>query len=234
LSERSLAEIVRSIVDSDPELRACLARGVVNYSELARKLKPLVEEASGLPASVEAVKTALIRYARKLREAGTTPGRRLLEILARSSLELRTNIVVATVRLHALPKLAPEVVKLMGRARLLLILQGINTVTLIVSGEEFSEVERLLEADDIVDIQRNQTVIVVVSPPEVVRTPGFMAYVTGILAANGINISQVESVYTDTILVLSHRDAMKAFTLLEQAVKTARKLVSSESESSPG
>ncbi len=225
MAERSLADVVRSIVDADPELRACLARGVVNYSELARRIKPLVEEAAGGPASFEAVKTALIRYARKLRESGPPPAGRLLEILARSSLELRTNIVVATVRLQALPKLVSQLPKLMGRTRLLLLLQAMNTVTVIVGEEAFSEIERLLGPDDVVEVQRGQTVIIVVSPPEVVRTPGFMAYITGILASNGINISQVESVYTDTVLVLSHKDALKAFTLLEQAVRTARRLL---------
>ena len=72
---------------------------------------------------------------------------------------------------------------------------------------------------------RDQAVLVIVSPKDVVEVPGFIAHVTGILASNGINISQIESVYTDTILVMKLDDALKAFQLLREAIEVAKKSI---------
>ncbi|NOZ88611.1 MAG: ACT domain-containing protein [Crenarchaeota archaeon] len=224
MSGQSLSEIVRRIVDADPCVQDCLARGLVNYSELARRIKPLVEDEAGREATLEAIKAALLRYSQKLREqAPQTPQRRLLEVLARSALELRTGVTVATVRLHALPKLAEVVSELVGRTRLLFLMQSISSVTVTVSSEYFDYIYERLGADSFIEVYRDQAVLVIVSPHDIVEVPGFIAHVTGILANNGINITQIESVYTDTILIMKLDDALKAFQLLREAIEVAKR-----------
>ncbi len=224
MSGQSLSEIVRRIVDADPCVQDCLARGLVNYSELARRIKPLVEDEAGREATLEAIKAALLRYSQKLREqAPQTPQRRLLEVLARSALELRTGVTVATVRLHALPKLAEVVSELVGRTRLLFLMQSISSVTVTVSSEYFDYIYERLGADSFIEVYRDQAVLVIVSPHDIVEVPGFIAHVTGILANNGINITQIESVYTDTILIMRLDDALKAFQLLREAIEVAKR-----------
>jgi len=226
LPPQSLSGIVRRIVDADPCIRECLARGVVNYSELARRIKPLVEAESGRGASLEALKAALLRYSHRLKSGEQeTPQHRLLEVLARSALELRTGVVVATVRLHVLPKLAQVVAELIGKSRLLFLMQSITSVTVTVSSEYFDEIVRRLGEESFIEIYRDHAVLVIVSPREVIEVPGFIAHVTGILARNGINISQIESVHTDTILVMKLEDALKAFQLLREAIEVAKKTI---------
>ncbi len=224
MSGQSLSEIVRRIVDADPCIQDCLSRGLVNYSELARRIKPLVESEAGRDATIEAIKAALIRYSSKLRSQGLqTPQRRLLEVLARSALELRTGVTVATVRLHVLPKLAETVKELVGRTRLLFLMQSISSVTITVSSEYFDYLRERLGEDSFIEVYRDQAVLVIVSPREIIEVPGFIAHITGILANNGINVNQIESVYTDTILVMKLDDALKAFQLLREAIEVAKK-----------
>lgn len=224
MAAQSLSEVVRRLVDADPCVRECLARGIANYSELARRLKRLAEESAGRSASLEAVKAALLRYASRLREHGAgTPQRKLLEVLAGSALELRTGVTVATVKLQALPQLVRAAAELAGRTRLLFLMQSVSSATIIVSSEHFNHIERRVGRENFIEVYPDQTVLVIASPPSVVETRGFIAHVTGILARNGININQIESVYTDTILVLSVNDAIKAFQLLREAIETAKR-----------
>jgi len=224
MAVQSFSEIVRRLVDADPCVQECLARGIANYSELARRIKPVAEKEAGRSASLEAIKAALVRYASKLRERGTqTPQRRLLEVLAKSALELRTGVTVATVKLHALPQLAEAAAELAGRTRLLFLMQSISSVTITVSSEYFDYIERRVGRENFIEIYPDQAVLVIVSPPSVVETQGFVAHITSILARNGININQIESVYTDTILVLSLDDALKAFQLLREAIEVAKR-----------
>jgi len=231
VAQQSFSEIVRRIVDADPCAQDCLARGLVNYSELARRIKPFVEAEAGKGASLEAIKAALIRYAQRLREkTSKTPQRRLLELLARSALELRTGVTVATVRLHALPRLAEAVTELVGRARLLFLMQSISSVTITISSDYFDTIRGRIGEDSFIEIYPDQAVLVIVSPKDVVEVPGFIAHITGILAKNGININQIESVHTDTILVMKLEDALKAFNLLREAIEVAKQTLGEQKQ----
>ncbi|MET1101169.1 MAG: ACT domain-containing protein [Pyrodictiaceae archaeon] len=219
--EHRLSVIVRRIVDTDPILQECLARGIANYSETARRIKPLVEKEAGASASLEAIKTALIRYAHRLREKEVMPATTPQKILARSSLELRMGVTVIVARHSALEKIVRLLSELLGKARLLFVMQSIAGIVIIVS-KEYADYVLASLSNDVLEVSRDRSVIVIASPKEVITTPGFLAYITGLFARNNINIEQIESVFTDTIIVLSPSDAMKAFQLLNTAIEEAK------------
>ncbi len=222
--EVSLSRIVRRLVNADPCVRECLARGLVNYSELARRIAASITQQTGTPPNPDSIKVALIRYSKKLRrEPEPVPQRKLLEILARSALELRTGISVATVRLTALPRLAEAAGEVIGRARLFFLLQSLTSVTVIASDELFDRIVERVGRENFIRVYRDQTVLIIVSPEDVVGTPGFIAYIANILAENGVNINQIESVYTDTLLVMDTAEALRAFQLLREALEVAKR-----------
>ncbi|MEM4617680.1 MAG: ACT domain-containing protein, partial [Ignisphaera sp.] len=82
-----------------------------------------------------------------------------------------------------------------------------------------------LNKDDIMNIQRDYSAIVIVSPIEIMYTPGVLSYITNILALNGINIVHIESCYTDTIIVVSREDLIKAFQVLSKHIDISKKLL---------
>lgn len=224
--EPRLSEVVRRIVDTDPVLQECLARGVANYSETARRIKPMVDREVGYSASLEAIKTALIRYAHRLRERGSAAEASKPQlVLARSSLELRMGVTVLVARHGALRRLARLLPDVMGRARLLFVMQSVAGVVVIVSREYADAVTREL-GDEVIESYPDRSVIVIASPRDVITTPGFLSYVTGLLSRNGINVEQIESVYTDTIIVVSPKDALRAFQLLTTAIEEAKAMAS--------
>ena len=71
---------------------------------------------------------------------------------------------------------------------------------------------------EILDIIDNQSALVLVSPIDIITTPGVINYVTGLLAFNEINVTQILGSYTDTIIVINRADALKAFQVLEQRI----------------
>ncbi|RLE99359.1 MAG: hypothetical protein DRJ63_05670 [Thermoprotei archaeon] len=46
-----------------------------------------------------------------------------------------------------------------------------------------------------------------------------------VLAHHGVNITQFISCHTDTILIINRREALKAYTVLEKLILSARRLV---------
>lgn len=219
----SVSEAVRRVIEANPSLQECLMSGIVNYSELARKLQPLLINILGRPVSIDAVKMALIRYADRVGKGKLTEfGTRVLEVLARSELEIRTGIAVATFSISALPQLMEITRQLIGKARFFAVMQALTTITIIMDNESFEHVKKLVDEQHIVHVMRDQVAIIIVSPIEIVETPGVLAYITSILARNNVNIVQVESCHTDTVLIISKNDLVRAFRLLNEVIELAR------------
>jgi len=207
-----LAELVRREVERDPTLVECLARGLASVSAVARVVAARIAERLGEEPSLPAVKMAVSRLARNL---ATAPGR-VEELLAESTLALQDNIAIVTVPRHAAPGLVRAALDLAPSSRFVQVVQGARSATVMVAEEDL---ERVLEAaGGGAEVLRGQTAVIVLSPPEIVETPGFVARLTGFLAVNGVNITQIVSVWRETIIVVDSGDAARVYTLLKSVV----------------
>jgi aspartokinase len=66
-----------------------------------------------------------------------------------------------------------------------------------------------------VQVMSNLVALVLLSPDRVETTPGFVAFITQLLGGHDINIIEFISCFTNTIIVLDSKDALKAFSLLQ-------------------
>ena len=207
--EGGVAGLVRERVERDPCLSDCLARGVVNLSELARQLAGELEETLGVEASVPAIKMALHRLSRRLR--GDLKAR-VEAVLSRSTLIIHDSVSVATFPGNLMPKALSVAAEIASKARFIQVTQGFRNATIVVSSEDLDYIiERVGEPLGVI---RDQAAIIIVSPEEIITTPGVIAYLTTYLSVNGVNITQIISCYIDTIIVLDSKQATKAYNLL--------------------
>ncbi|MEL9941072.1 MAG: ACT domain-containing protein [Ignisphaera sp.] len=223
----SISDVVADVVSGDPIIQQCMARGFINYSKLAKNIQPLVSQLLGKEVSTDSIKMALIRYSNKIGRE-TQIRRDVLEVLAKSSIEIRTDIVIITLKLHALSYVASLFSKVMTKARFVAIMQSVKTITIVLDNETANEYLPMLKSEDIVDIQRNQAAIVIVSPVEIMSTPGVLAYIANVLAQNNVNITHIESCYTDTIIIIAREELEKAFTVIMRHIDSARKRLNKE------
>jgi hypothetical protein len=66
-----------------------------------------------------------------------------------------------------------------------------------------------------VKFQKNLVALILLSPPMVEDTPGFVAFITQLLASRNINIVEFISCSTNTIIILDSGQALQAFSLLQ-------------------
>jgi glycine cleavage system regulatory protein len=66
-----------------------------------------------------------------------------------------------------------------------------------------------------VQFQKNLVALILLSPPVVEETPGFVAFITQLLASRNINIVEFISCSTNTIIILNGSQALQAFSLLQ-------------------
>jgi aspartokinase len=116
----------------------------------------------------------------------------------------------------------PGIVKSMEMARFFQILQGVNTFTFIVSRENLEELLRSIGREDVVEILEDQAAVILVSPRDIVETPGVVALIASTLYENDINITQIVSCYNDTIVLVDAMKAWEAYRVLETLIKSMR------------
>lgn len=221
----SVSQAVAEVVLGDPVLRQCMARRVVNYRKLARTLQPAVSRILGREVSVDTIKMALLRFSKSLGEERGVR-REVLEILARSSVELRTDMTIVILRSAAVSYVAKMLTRLVSRARFVAVMQSAVAVTLVLDRETAEELVARVNEEDVVEVQRGQAAIVIVSPREIMRVPGVLAYITNVLSQHGINVVHIESCYTDTVIVVSREDLERAFNALIRHIEGAREMLS--------
>ena len=189
---KSVAQLVRETIQMRPSLLDALNMKIVNYSALARTLQKEMGE-----GSIEAVKAAVIRVSdeiasdRKLREEAVQ------SILKESKVRLQDKIavVISPVKLDI-----PHIVT----AHL--------TDQYVYVVDQTTMKEKL---EDSVKVQSNLVALILLSPPRVETTPGFVAFITQLLASRNINIVEFISCSTNTIIILDGQDSLKAFSLLQ-------------------
>jgi len=220
---KSIAEATRRVINRRPSLLDALKLKVLNYVALANLIKKDVEEIVGREVKIEAIKIALLRYSKELSKHQEILEEKISDIIADTVLELKNDVSVVVVRSYALINKFNQIASKLNNTRFFQITQGTDIFTIIVDEHRLDEMLKIIGKENIVIIIKNQSALVLRSPKEIIYTPGVVAYITGILAQNGVNITQIMSCHTDTIIIIDREDALQAYSILENQITLVRK-----------
>jgi aspartokinase len=192
---KSTTEMVRETIRMRPSLIDALKMRIVNYSALARMLRGELGD-----VSLEAVKAAVIRIAEELSKDSSLQEEKVLSILRESNVRLQDKIAVL---------ISPEILDI----------PYIVTAYLTDSYVYIVDQTKLkVKIPNYVKMTSNLTALILISPPRVENTPGFVAFMTQLLASKRINIVEFISCSTNTVIVLDSKDALNAFALIQNYV----------------
>jgi len=189
---KSVAQLVRETIQMRPSLMDALKMQIVNYSALARMLQAEIGE-----GSLEAVKAAIIRIGEEVEAERGLQEERVLSILRESVVRLQDKIAVI---------ISPQELDIP------------YIVTAYLTDSYVYIVDQTLlkaKLPEFVQVTSNLVALILISPPRVEKTPGFVAFITGLLSSREINIVEFISCSTNTVIVLDSKDALNAFSLLQ-------------------
>jgi aspartokinase len=189
---RSVAQIVRETIQKRPSLLDALKMKIVNYSALARMLQTEIGE-----GSLEAVKAAIIRVSDELEKKNGLQEEKVLNILRESVVRLQDKIAVI---------ISPEMLNIPYLVTAYLT----DSYVYVIDQTQLRN-----ELPDYTQVTSNLVALILISPPRVEETPGFVALITSLLASREINIVEFISCSTNTVIVLDSADALNAFSLLQ-------------------
>jgi hypothetical protein len=194
-------------ISSHLSIRDCLDYGVVNYSALARK----ISKELGIDNE-----KALMAACRRYRcEKGPNEDE-VLSILERSEIGIKTGmaIIIARSSWHQFSDLG-KAMGSMDLERSLKVIKGTSATTIIVEEPFLEPLERIIRRD-IVKVSRSLAQITITSPEEIEDVPGVVHHILSSLSSAGINVVEVMSCFTDTILILDQKDVSRSFDMLSR------------------
>lgn len=221
----TISQTVKEIVLSDPCLLQCILNGVINYTKLSKKISPLVSEMIGHEISIDTIKIALIRFASKALRDFTILRKDIAQVLAKSSIEIKTGITIITLRNPAFIKITSTIPHILQKTRFIAVMQSLLVTTIVLDNETAEDIIAKLSKDDIIQLQKDYAAVAIVSPIDIMYTPGVLSYITNILALNNVNIVHIESCYTDTIIIVSKEDLLKTFQALSRYIEASKKII---------
>ncbi|MEM1638851.1 MAG: ACT domain-containing protein [Desulfurococcaceae archaeon] len=222
MSKAPISELVRSILEISPCIVESIEKGYANYTRLANLITEIIRSRYNTSCNPEAVKMAILRTRNRIHLYPQF--RKIMEILASTSIEVKTNLVILTYDVTLFKDIARLASELAGKTRFLSITQSVGNITIITNMEIYDYIKKNIKAEPLLDIM-DVSALILVSPPENIKTPGFIAYITMILAQQGINIIQIVSAHNDTILVIDKQDAARAFNIVERLIEESERAV---------
>ena len=203
---RTIAVAVREVVDNDPGLKAGLAQGLMNLSQVARHIHPAVEARTQKSVRTDAIAMALSRLRADLPALEESPGLRLADrITVQRGLAVLTWPNTSTVQ-AGLARL-DEVLRRQGRY--VTLTEGVREVTLIVE-EASLPIARTTVGGRPSRVSRGIASLSVSLTEENLSTPGILYRLLQPLALQGVNLAEVASTTSEFHVYIDEDDVMLA------------------------
>jgi aspartokinase len=199
-------------VNEHPDIKYCLKQGLINFSELARRIAKELDIEKEKP--FEAIVIALRRYKERL-EKDQENDIRIRQVLAKSEINIKNRIVVfilsKTIRPVTILEAENRVRKEQG---LIYVLEGSESY-IIITNEKYGQILDSKFRQYIIQKHRDLALISLITAKDIEKTRGVLAYLAGTFAENGVNIIEVLSCWTDTLFVIREQDLDKAVGFLK-------------------
>ena len=211
--------VVKRIIDSRPLLQEALLEEIVNFANLAEKLKPKVEAELGVKVERQAIIMALRRHSEMLSSKSINSKNFRID----SEIIMKTGIcdLCVSKTQSALEKLRKihQFIDF-SKGETLNIIQGNNEVTIVSSQKNLSKLKEILKGERILNVEKDLASLTLSLSKDFLYTPGVIAFISRKLAWENINVFENISTMTELIFIISEKDSARAYNALREIVKT--------------
>lgn len=207
----TVPEATKKIVERSRYLSEAISKGIINYSSLARYIKPELEEMLVKKISLASIIMALNRlessFQPKFRQANIfkTPP----EIIVRS------NLFLVSLSNNDIQGLSVLISRDANSRSFFLKNQGIHESFLILSQDLFEKYKSTIAGKNPQVFEDKISAITIYLPAEALKTSGIYYFFLKSLAWEGINILEVVSTAKELTLIVEDKDTERAFAIIK-------------------
>ncbi|MDG6900714.1 MAG: ACT domain-containing protein [Nitrososphaerota archaeon] len=213
----SVNRAVREEVDSDFAVQDSLARDYANLSSLSRMLVPKVARRMKVRAK-DVHEVGVASALKRLRGAYLAGAPSVAKVIGGSIVNVRTH--VSRLSVEKTRRTMQAVSSLLGEYQedFIQVSESISSITLIFDQRLYRRVRRALAGGEVLQEGEECAAITVHSPHAIIHTPGCVSAFFDQLSRKNVNVEDTVSCYTDTIMVVTIKDASRAFEALTELV----------------
>lgn len=210
----TVPEATKTIIERSRYLTEAMSKDLINYSSLARYIKPELEKTLMKKVSSAAIIMAIKRIATDIK-----PKFAPLTIFATTpEMIVRSNLIDITISNS--PTLSKRVSKILdlhheNQKYFFTLTEGLSETTVIASRDAQDIVEENLKGETVLAKFENLSAITIRMPKEYSYAPGTVYFFLKSLAWEGINLIEVVSTYVELTLILEDKDVNQAFAILK-------------------
>ncbi len=211
----TISQKVEEYISKQPFLLEALSDGIINYSALARSIKPNIEKSLYKNIKTGSLVMALKRLRLKINKK-VVKIRKLNNI---KDITIRSNLVEynfhqsKTIRKNY-NKLLEEVIK-RDKDEFMASTWGIHEVSIFGSKSMEALIQKIFKKEKILSKYSGISSLTIRLPEWSVKTPAIHYQILKIFAWHNINILETISTYTEFTLLLDQKDIDTAFSLLK-------------------
>jgi|TARA_B100001964_G_scaffold235282_1_gene295157 aspartokinase len=209
--------LVKKLVSENTFLLEAISKDLISYGNLAEQLKPEIEKELGKKVKEAAIVMALRRYAEELHGFD-----KKAKFKFKGEIIMRTNImdfnIVKSNKLSSKIKNLYSIINF-ERGDILNIILGNNEVSIITNEKYREKISNFLKGEKILNKEHSLAALsIIFSKDDFFDTPGAIFTASRKLAWEQINIFEIVSTMTELTFILSKKDSMKAYNILNELI----------------
>lgn len=205
----NVREFVWKVIDTDLALKKDISRGILNTRAVANYLIQNYKIDSSIDAVISAIRRYNVTERKGLPDVYSILRKAEIRTITKmASLSLKKNEDVTKKLSEILPNIDYE------GGEVLRVLEGSKMFKIVFDKKSFSKMHESFKRSDIIDSNKNISMVEMVYPKELERVPGVFSVVSNELASHDISIIDALICSNEHIIVVDEKDVLRAFELL--------------------
>lgn len=214
----TISHLVKKSVKNNQFLLEAMSKDIISFGNLAEQLKPEIEQELGKKVKESAIVMSLRRYSEDLQTKDTI----FKKFSFKGEIILKTNImefnIVKSQNLLAKIKNLYTIVDF-EKGDTLNIIVGNNEITIIINEKHMKKVTDFLKEEKTINKESDLVALAIsFTSKDFFDTPGVIFTAVRKLAWENVNIYEIVSTMTELTFILSKKDSMKAYNVLQGLV----------------
>ena len=213
MTQKNIADSVKSYLDSDFVIRRCLFKNIVSFRALARYL---TENLDLKEKNLHAVISAIRRY-KKIEKCEFE--KNLIKFFSKVSVKTRSDIV--DLRVHKNKRSVECISRLnslvnVEKGEIIRVIQAEQSITIILDDKNMEKFHNIFNKNDCISSDKKLVEINLQFTQEAQDVKGIVALVSPSLNSEGVNIVEIMSSAPELLIIVKKEDLLKALNVVDK------------------
>ena len=215
----TVSHLVKKAVNENSFLLEAMSKELISHGNLAEQLKPEIEQELGKKVKESAIVMALRRYEEELQSFD----KKIKQFKFQGEIIMRTSIMdFNLIKSSSLLNKIKNIYSLVDfeKGDKLNIILGSNEISIVANDKYKEKLINFLKGEKILNKEFDLVALTIIfEGKDFFKTPGAVFTAIRKLAWNNINIFEIVSTMTELTFILSKKDSMKAYNVLQELVR---------------